>query len=143
MKKLLLLSALFIFACSSDDSNDNSNDISIIGKWYVVKYEFYEDGVLDNVDNVKQYQTNGCRSYFELKSDYTLEFGNYFTDCSGFDGQTFGTWEMLESTNQLRLNYNSGTFDWAILTFDENNLTIEIEECDNIGCDKSVNFYER
>lgn len=25
MKKLLLLSALFIFACSSDDSNDNSN----------------------------------------------------------------------------------------------------------------------
>ena len=25
MKKLLLLSAILIFACSSDDSNDNSN----------------------------------------------------------------------------------------------------------------------
>jgi hypothetical protein len=142
-KTLFLLSALFIFACSSDDSSDNSNDISIIGKWYVVKYEFYEDGVLDNVDNVKQYETNGCRSYFELKSDYTLEFATYFSDCSGFDGQTFGTWEMLESTNQLRLNYNSGAFDWTILTFDENNLTIEIEDCDNIGCVKDVNFYER
>ena len=142
MKKLLLLSALFIFSCS-DDSNDNSNYTSIIGKWYVVKYEFYEDGVLDNADNVKQYETNGCRSYFELKSDYTLEFATYFSDCSGFDGQIFGTWEMLENTNQLRLNYNSSTFDWTILTFDENNLTMEIEDCDNIGCFRDVNFYER
>jgi hypothetical protein len=50
---------------------------------------------------------------------------------------------MLESTNQLRLNYNSGAFNWTILTFDENNLTIEIEDCDNIGCVKDVNFYER
>ena len=143
MKKLLLLSALLIFACSSDDSNDNSSDTSIIGQWYVIKYEFYEDGVLDNVENVKQRETNGCRSYLELKSDYTLEFVAYFSDCSGFDGQTFGTWEMLENTNQLRLNYNSGTFDWTILTFDENNLTIEIEDCDNIGCFRDVNFYER
>lgn len=142
MKKLLLISALFIFSCS-DDSNDNSNYTSIIGKWYVVKYEFYEDGVLDNADNVKQYETNGCRSYFELKSDYTLKFATYFSDCSGFDGQIFGTWEMLENTNQLRLNYNSSTFDWTILTFDENNLTMEIEDCDNIGCFRDVNFYER
>ena len=146
MKKLLLLSALFILSCSSDDSNDNSNDISIIGKWYVVKHEGYEDGILDYVDNVKQYETNGCRSYIELKSDYTFEYTIYFSDCSGFDGQTYGTWEMLENSNQLRLNYNSGTFDWTILTFDEINLTIELEEYvqgEVIDSYRYVNFYER
>ena len=144
MKKLLILSVLFIFACSSDNS-DISNDITIVGKWDVVKHEGYYEGILDEVDNVKQYEINGCRSYIELKSDYTLEFATYFSDCSGFDGQTFGTWEILESTNQLRLNFNSGTFDWTILTLDENNLTIELEECDNIGnCYyRYVNFYER
>ena len=52
---------------------------------------------------------------------------------------------MLENSNQLRLNFNSGTFDWTILTFDENNLTIELEECDSIGnCYyRHLNFYER
>ena len=145
MKKLLILTAVLVFACSSDDSSDNSNDITIIGKWYVVKHEGYYDGILDDVDNVKQNEINGCRSYIELKSDYTFEYVSYFSDCSGFNSQTYGTWEMLENSNQLRLNYNSDTFDWTILTFDENNLTIELEECDNIGnCYyRYVNFYER
>jgi len=146
MKKTFLLSALIIFACSSEDSNNNSNDISIIGKWYVVKHEGYADGILDDVDNVKQYETNGCRSYIELKSDYTFEYAIYFSDCSGFDGQTYGTWGMLENSNQLRLNYNSGTFDWTILTFDEINLTIELEEYvqgEVIDSYRYVNFYER
>ena len=41
MKKLLLLSALLIFACSSDDSNDNSNQT------FFEKY----DGVVWELDN--------------------------------------------------------------------------------------------
>ena len=145
MNKLLLLSALIIFACSSDDSSDTNDDITIIGKWYVVKHEGYYDGILDDVDNVKQYEINGCRSYIEFKSDYTFEYVSYFSDCSGFNQQINGTWGMLENSNQLRLNFNSGTFDWTILTFDENNLTIELEECDSIGnCYyRHLNFYER
>ena len=43
MKKLLLLSALFIFACSSDDSNNNNDnnnsDDPIIGSWVLVNEE--------------------------------------------------------------------------------------------------------
>ena len=145
MKKLFyLFLAISFAACSNDESDDNiNNDISIIGKWYVIKYEFYENDVLDEVDNVKQYETNGCRSYFDIKSDYTLEYGTYFTDCSGFDGKTFGTWDWLKNSNTLRLNYNSGTYDWTVLTFDETNLTIEIEECNNLGCERQIEFYER
>ena len=71
MKRILILTTLLIFACSSDDSSD-TNDITIIGKWYVVKHEGYYEGILDDVDNVKQYEINGCRSYIEFKSDYTF-----------------------------------------------------------------------
>jgi len=147
MKKLsYLFLALIIVACSDDSSDGSSNDgnqLSIIDKWYVIKYEFYEDDILDNIDNVKERETNGCRSYFELKTDYTLEFVNYFSDCSGMDGQVFGTWELIDNTNTLRLNYNSATFDWDIITFNDNILTIQIEDCDDIGCYKMINFYER
>lgn len=41
MKKLLLLSAILIFSCSSDDSNDNSNQTF---------FERY-DGVVWELDN--------------------------------------------------------------------------------------------
>ena len=142
MKKLILLSALLIFACSSDDHNEDISS-SIIGKWYVIKYEYYEEGVLDSTENVKEIETNGCRSYFDIKSDYTLEFVTYFSDCSGMDGQTLGTWELINNSNTLQLNYNSGTFNWDIMTFDSNNLTIQIEDCDTIGCFKNINYYER
>ena len=145
MKKLLyLFLTVLIVACSGEDGgNANNEQLSIIDKWYVIKYEFYEDGILDNIENVKERETNGCRSYFELKTDYTIEFVNYFSDCSGIDGQTFGTWELIDNSNTLRLNYNSETFDWDIITFNENNLTIQIEDCDDIGCYTMISFYER
>ena len=145
MKKLIyLFLTVLIVACSGEDGgNANNEQLSIIDKWYVIKYEFYEDGILDNIENVKERETNGCRSYFELKTDYTIEFVNYFSDCSGIDGQTFGTWELIDNSNTLRLNYNSGTFDWDIITFNENNLTIQIEDCDDIGCYTMISFYER
>ena len=45
MKKLILISAFLIFACSSDDSSDNSNQT------FLERY----DGVVWEVDN---YETN-------------------------------------------------------------------------------------
>ena len=49
MKKLLILSALLIFACSSDDSNDNNTN-SIDGRWDIVSIT--ENGV--------QIELNSC-----------------------------------------------------------------------------------
>ena len=46
MKKLLLLSALLIFACSSDDSNDNSNQTFLErydGVWWFYELELMPD----------------------------------------------------------------------------------------------------
>ena len=43
MKKLLLLSALFIFACSSDDSSDNSNQ-TFLERYDGVVWESQENG---------------------------------------------------------------------------------------------------
>ena len=54
MKKLLyLFLTVLIVGCSGEDSNANNDQLSIIDKWYVIKYEFYEDGILDNIENVR------------------------------------------------------------------------------------------
>ena len=140
MKKLIyLFLTVLIVACSSDDEGGVNADNSIVDKWYVVKYEAYEDGILSYIDNVKENETNGCRSYFELKNDYTQEYVNYFSDCSGIDVEGSGTWELINNSNTLRLNYNPETFDWDIITFNDNNLTIQIQA----GYLLLVNYYER
>ena len=48
MKKLFLLSALLIFACSSDD-NDNSNPTSIEGKWNLSSQTY--NGIAENLNS--------------------------------------------------------------------------------------------
>ena len=46
MKKLLyLFLTVLIFGCSGDDGGNA--DYSIVDKWYVVKYEAYEDVVVN------------------------------------------------------------------------------------------------
>tara|TARA_B100000035_G_scaffold312891_1_gene325332 strand:- start:1630 stop:2064 length:435 start_codon:yes stop_codon:yes gene_type:complete len=144
MKNLILLLFIpLVFACS-DEGVNNSEDVSVIGKWYAVKYEYYSNGVLDNIDNIEEYEINGCRSYVEFNSDSSLEFATVFLDCSGFDGQTYGTWELINNSNTLRMSYNSGTFDWDIVTLDNNNLVLEIEECEgNDECFRTIMFYEK
>jgi hypothetical protein len=152
MKKLLLLSALLIFACSSDDSNDNnddSNQTSIISKWYSVKIEHYEDGVLMEVDNVKEYEVNGCRSYLDIKSDYTFEYFTPFVNCDGVDGQVFGTWELINNDTTLKVYFDSEgelvSPELDIITLNNNNLVTEGEEyCDggNI-CEFEIEYFER
>jgi len=63
MKKLLLLSALLIFACSSDDdnSNDSNDSNSIEGRWY-----FNSSTDCGEIEN-----NNDC----DLKSYMTLNNG--------------------------------------------------------------------
>jgi uncharacterized protein YcfL len=44
MKRILILTAILIFACSSDDSSDtnDNNQFSIIDKWYLIELVGYE-----------------------------------------------------------------------------------------------------
>ena len=69
MKKLLLLSALLIFACSD---NDNSNSSSIEGKWNLTSEKF--NGVDSNL--------NSCslQSYMLLSEEGDGLYYIYYTD---------------------------------------------------------------
>lgn len=49
MKKLLLLSALFVFSCSSDDESEPNEINDLIGTWYLVSWEL--DGQSQNLDS--------------------------------------------------------------------------------------------
>ena len=62
MKKLLLLSAILIFACSSDDS---SNDDSIEGIWYLVSSTV--DGEIQELDSCE------LESYLDISMDSLSE----------------------------------------------------------------------
>tara|TARA_B110001450_G_C17260015_1_gene335115 strand:- start:98 stop:523 length:426 start_codon:yes stop_codon:yes gene_type:complete len=139
MKKLLyIFLAMTLIGCSDSSENEVDN-ISIVGTWYEIKTEGYENNVLDNVENTKELQVNGCRSYFDFNSDGSLEIVSPFNDCSGFDGQQFGTWELINNSNILSLGYNSGTFEWEIIVLDEDNLTIKYEE----GTLKDIMYFEK
>ena len=123
----------------SDSSENEVDNISIVSKWYEIKTEGYKNNVLDYVENTKELQVNGCRSYFDFNSDGSLEIVSPFNDCSGFDGQQFGTWELINNSNILSLGYNSGTFEWEIIVLDEDNLTIKYEE----GTLKDIMYFEK
>ena len=62
MKKIILLSALLIFACSSDDS---SNDDSIEGIWYLVSSTV--DGEIQELDSCE------LESYLDISMDSLSE----------------------------------------------------------------------
>ena len=69
MKKLLLLSALFIFACSSDDGSDEQNDsiIETCNDNFVTQFmicRFYEQGIDSNKIDVF-YENNSISSINE------------------------------------------------------------------------------
>jgi len=141
MKNILyLFFAITLFGCGSDDTEPYLHgEPSILGKWYEIKTEYYENNILDNVDNTKEEEVNGCRTYFDFNSDGSLEIVSPFIDCSGFDGRQFGTWELINNSNILSLGYNSGTFEWEIIVLDEDNLTIKYED----GTEKSIMYFEK
>ena len=117
MKKLLLLSALLIFACNSDDSNDNSNQT------FLERY----DGVVWEVDNyeanphygrymifynsqqvwMKEFFNDGCYSYF---LGYSAEFDRT-------------VYVSVNNQNELSLIISrDGTEDNISFIVDENNI---------------------
>lgn len=86
MKKLLLLSAFLIFACSSDNNDNtyinNSND-PIVGAWEI----FYSEGL----DSSNQWDG----SFDTPIGDFTWIFksdGSYDIIDSGFLEENMGTW---------------------------------------------------
>ena len=74
MKKILYILLAITFIGCSDSSANEVDNISIAGTWYEIKTEYYENNVLDNVENTKEVQVNGCRSYFDLNRNSSSDY---------------------------------------------------------------------
>ena len=119
MKKLLLLSALFIFACSSDDSNDNSNQTFL---------ERYADIVWQSEGSEELIRLSFNLNGFTRNSEDCLVY--VWNEENPNNGQT---WNLLENNhdNIVINKEESGTIDFtSIITIseDENTLTENISD---------------
>ncbi len=78
MKKLLVLfvalSAFTFTSCSDDDKNPQSNENSILGKWYL--YSFKDEGELE----IEKYECEN-KDYYDFKSNGKVDFVTFDQDC--------------------------------------------------------------
>ena len=110
MKKLLLLSALLIFACSSDDSDDNSNLTSIEGKWNLSSQTY--NGLAENLnscdlESYMQLSNNGLGLYYIYYTDFP---DNPEIEPCGLD-RTFDVSSSLISNNTFSMTWDYGDGD--------------------------------
>ncbi|MDC0380935.1 hypothetical protein OAM52_04615 [Flavobacteriaceae bacterium] len=91
MKKLLLLSALFVFACSGDNSSDSSNQT------FFEKY----DGVVWQEETLEDYL-----SRIQINNGNTITRKSYFVE----DGDVYCDISTLLGSNFIEVNENS--FSW-------------------------------
>jgi hypothetical protein len=91
MKKLLLLSALFVFACSGDNSSDSSNQT------FFEKY----DGVVWQEETLEDYL-----SRIQINNGNTITRKSYFVE----DGDVYCNISTLLGSNFIEVNENS--FSW-------------------------------
>ena len=131
MKKLLLISAILIFACSGDDSSDNNdNNNSIIGYWNfysAVGVTLCGSTVNDTVYDDSECYCDGL--FTEFKSDGS--FRDYYDFISAgnpgcSDEILSGSWS--NSGNNYQLNYDDGYIDTYSINFlDENTINYELD----------------
>ena len=108
MKRILILTAILVFACSSGDSNDSSNNSEpIIGVW-----SFYYLEYLDQDTNTWVSDTESVGNY----SQTFYENGELLFDFDNGSETYTGVWENL-GNNIYRIETNMGYIDGVL--FDE------------------------
>ena len=99
MKKLLLLSALFLFSCSSDDESEPNEINDLIGTWYLVSWEL--DGQSQNLDSCD------LMSYIMFNSNSSFSRIWYETvsgDCI-IEGNDTGSFVYSSENNSITLEF--------------------------------------
>jgi len=145
MKKLFLISAFLIFACSSDDSSNTNDDnqFSIIDKWCLIELVGYESDNITFISNYKSIEVNGCRSSIEFKNDGTYLEERVELECNGFEYQATGNWELngniLTVFGDDLCNGNSSMQSNIIL----NEIELKLEDTCCETCDYVLWHYER
>ena len=106
MKKLLLLSALLIFACSSDDSDSsNSNGNSINPPAWIQGLWLYEDGTYGydfRADDFCWYQPAGPINYTCFKSQIELHSA---TNSSASQNSTENSYQLVITLLSFEYHY--------------------------------------
>lgn len=104
MKKIVFFSALLslsLVSCKDDDNTTTAPEVTVAGKWNLVKSETFEDGTLTNTEDLKPGSCN--YDYYDLKSGglkdeiYHNEDDNCATD--NFPG----TWSYSESNKYVTM----------------------------------------
>ncbi len=112
MKKLLLVSALFIFACSSDDSSNNLQNDSIIGTWKYYNIQAFNQNdelLMDFISGTDCFYMSECQfnSDYFVYTDSTYSAFTFWED-DGADCQNGEIMEFDGCTNVFitTANYN-------------------------------------
>ena len=135
MKKLLLLSALLIFACSSDDdnSNDSNDSNSIEGRWNFISSTDCGE-ISHNSCDLESYMTlnNGLG---EITFYYNLDENENPIPCQIVDYIDV-TYSAGSNSQNYILSINGGDFDEPLSAIvDGNTLTLtETFEASTSGC---------
>ena len=100
MKKLLLLSALLIFACGSDSSDSDDNDL--MEETFLERYDGVVWGSTFSEDGVEY------TSYLRFNNDDT----NWWTETEHQGGGEFDCWNLEQTIDEISwtLISNSGNF---------------------------------
>ena len=111
MKRILILTAILVFACSSDDSSDtndnNNNSEPIIGVWNFYYLEYRDQDTNTWVSDTES-EGNYSQTFYE-NGELLFDFDN------GSETYT-GVWENL-GNNIYRIETNMGYIDGVL--FDE------------------------
>jgi hypothetical protein len=132
MKKLLLLSALFIFACSSDDSSNDNNAETFLERYDGVVWEFVQDD--DEIGDFDWIMfTNQPQGWIEKGGNYITNEDPY---CSTkeigvpFQGFDFSIIENSENRFSYEATNNAETFI-GVLEVSEDGNTFIVSYTDN------------
>lgn len=143
MKKRLILTLTLVLAatimgCSNDD--DNTSSPTIVGKWKAVKYEYYTDGVLDEIENVVEDNTN-CPDYVEFKSEGTFVSIENDANCNSTADES-GTYVFNGTT--LTYTVSGFTESLTVISLTTTDLKTDFSETSSDGTVfKSVAYFKK
>ena len=120
MKKIITLSLIFIiFSCTPDKESDNKA-VSIIGKWKLLKIEYYENNFLVETEIYEHIAQ--CPNYVEFNSDNSFQ-SIYFYDNCEMEIEDEGTYNFSNSILFTTTNNITEQLNVTTLTNNEMQIT--------------------
>ncbi len=131
MKKILLFTSILCLSFTSCNNEDDSKSSSekealLVGKWNMIKAEFYKEGKLQDSKSLK---SGECEyNYYNFKEDKTKDeiYHNANADCA--TENDLGKWSYNGKLNQITLidNEDGYTFIAEVISINENSAKFKV-----------------